>query len=220
PLLGKMALLRLHAGLMLLGLHFVAAQDSEVTSLAANKLMDLSDEALDSTVKDGKGPVFVKFFAPWCKHCKDMANDWHELAKQDWPDDLRVARIDCTKDPDARKKYGFSGYPTLLMFETGGAVMRKYQGDRSLASMADFCRGGWKDAPVHDPNAPQLKRTWRQELMRMPWSIKMVFGLFALGFPAAIFAACWDVRQGHVKKAKRRAERQLEMAAMKGNKAE
>jgi protein disulfide-isomerase A1 len=26
--------------------------------------------------------LFIKFFAPWCDHCKEMANDWKDAARE------------------------------------------------------------------------------------------------------------------------------------------
>ena len=37
-----------------------------------------------STFKDtigSSGYTFVKFYAPWCGHCSEMAQDWQELAE-------------------------------------------------------------------------------------------------------------------------------------------
>lgn len=39
----------------------------------------LTDENFDSFVKEHEH-VFVKFYAPWCGHCKKMAPDYAKLA--------------------------------------------------------------------------------------------------------------------------------------------
>lgn len=42
------------------------------------------------------GNVFVKFFAPWCKHCRTLAPTWDKLAEavhSSSPDSL-IAKVD------------------------------------------------------------------------------------------------------------------------------
>ena len=50
-----------------------------------------------------KGPVFAKFYAPWCGHCKAMAEDWAKLADE-YADDksMVIAEFDATAN-DTRK---------------------------------------------------------------------------------------------------------------------
>jgi thiol-disulfide isomerase/thioredoxin len=46
--------------------------------LVAEELVLLNEGNFDELIKENY--YFVKFFAPWCKHCSDMAPTWKELA--------------------------------------------------------------------------------------------------------------------------------------------
>merc|ERR1740129_2530421 len=84
-----------------------------LSSYAAAKVPSLTPANYES-MTDGK-TVFIKFFAPWCGHCKKMAPDWENLAEE-WADDAigLVAEVDCTAEGkplcDAN---GVKGFPTL-----------------------------------------------------------------------------------------------------------
>ena len=39
----------------------------------------LTTTNFDASIKEGL--TFIKFFAPWCGHCKNMAQDWIALAQ-------------------------------------------------------------------------------------------------------------------------------------------
>jgi len=82
--------------------------------------------------------VFIKFFAPWCGHCKKMAPDWEKLAG-DWEGHEvgLIAEVDCTADGkplcDAN---GVKGFPSLKYGDP--AALDDYQGGRDLSSLSSF----------------------------------------------------------------------------------
>lgn len=97
--------------------------------------VELTDETFSSTVKEGK-PVFVKFYAPWCGHCKRLAPTWDDLNSHYENTDVTIAKVDCTKFSSVCGDEQVRGYPTLKLFHDGGVV--KYEGARDLKSFTDF----------------------------------------------------------------------------------
>merc|ERR1711862_945417 len=88
---------------------------------------------------DGK-TVFIKFFAPWCGHCKKMAPDWEKLS-DDWASSEvgLIAEVDCTTDGKPLcDQNGVKGFPTLKYGDP--LALEDYSGGRSLKDLAEFAK--------------------------------------------------------------------------------
>mmetsp|Transcript_2010 Transcript_2010/g.1240 ORF Transcript_2010/g.1240 Transcript_2010/m.1240 type:complete len:219 (+) Transcript_2010:81-737(+) len=102
---------------------------------------------------DGK-TVFIKFFAPWCGHCKKMAPDWEKLSGEWEGHEVGlVAEVDCTADGkplcDAN---GVKGFPTLKYGDP--SALDDYQGGRTFSDLSSFAKENLK--PVCSPAKIEL----------------------------------------------------------------
>lgn len=77
--------------------------------------------------------VFLKFFAPWCGHCKKLAPTWKKLMKKS-DDTVLVAKVDCTGDGKPLcDENGVKGFPTLKSGDP--QALDDYKGGRDIKSL-------------------------------------------------------------------------------------
>jgi len=91
----------------------------------------------EDIVKDASKDVLVKYYAPWCGHCKSLAPIWDELAKDVADiDDLVIAKFDAT----ANEVNGVDirGYPTLKFYPKDNKAGMDYSGDRQLLDFQNW----------------------------------------------------------------------------------
>eukprot|EP00008_Paramoeba_atlantica_P005139 CAMPEP_0201483964 /NCGR_PEP_ID=MMETSP0151_2-20130828/8161_1 /ASSEMBLY_ACC=CAM_ASM_000257 /TAXON_ID=200890 /ORGANISM="Paramoeba atlantica, Strain 621/1 / CCAP 1560/9" /LENGTH=190 /DNA_ID=CAMNT_0047867367 /DNA_START=30 /DNA_END=602 /DNA_ORIENTATION=- len=102
--------------------------------------LSLTGDNFDETLDSGKH-VFVKFFAPWCGHCKRMKPDWDQLMA-DYQDasSVVIAEVDCTEQESLCSDIGVRGYPTIKYWNAGAAKAdaSDYNGGREFDAMKTF----------------------------------------------------------------------------------
>jgi len=97
----------------------------------------LTTETFDNAINTG-GVTFVKFFAPWCGHCKKLAPVWQELGNYYTDDEsVTIATVDCTDHESVCQGQQISGYPTLKLY-SNGKMMAPFTGPRGLDYLKSF----------------------------------------------------------------------------------
>lgn len=98
------------------------------------EVLDLTSESFSHNL--AKGPMFVKFFAPWCGHCKKLAPIWKQLGRH-MQNKLTIGQVNCDDHGALCKSHGVQGYPTLIYLSEGG-LRSEYNGGRKLEQLKSF----------------------------------------------------------------------------------
>eukprot|EP01083_Nonionella_stella_P064639 168696_1 len=83
------------------------------------------------------GLWLLKFYAPWCGHCKHLAPKLDAMAAY-LSGKIAIGKVDCTS-PDAREiceEFKVRGYPTIKVYRDGDFF--DYSGKRDADSMIEF----------------------------------------------------------------------------------
>jgi len=105
-------------------------------NVAAGEVVQLTPETFEDQIV--KGRTLVKFFAPWCGHCKNMAP--HYIADSDKLEEgVTLAEVDCDEasNKELCSKQGIEGFPTLKWFEADGSSV-EYDGGRGAGDFAQW----------------------------------------------------------------------------------
>ena len=91
------------------------------------------------------GDWLVKFYAPWCSHCKRLEPVWEEVAavlKNDPDNYVNVARVDCNEHKQVGSRFDIAGFPTIKMISKG--KMYEYRGKKDVGEIVKFAQGDFK----------------------------------------------------------------------------
>merc|ERR1719240_999265 len=117
--------------------------------VSSSEVVVLTDDTFDELVSVTTGQQydwFVKFYAPWCGHCKHLAPAWEKLAKniEESGMDVKVGKVDCTEQSATARRFEIRSYPTLLMLSRGN--IKRYDGPRDETKLYEFATSGHEKA--------------------------------------------------------------------------
>ncbi|OJD15562.1 hypothetical protein AJ78_04185 [Emergomyces pasteurianus Ep9510] len=97
----------------------------------------LTAESFQKLVTNTHVPWFIKFYTPWCSHCKAMSASWLQMAR-DMKGSLNVGEVNCEQEPRLCKDARVGSYPTIYFFRGGERV--EYRGLRGLGDLVNYAR--------------------------------------------------------------------------------
>jgi len=118
--------------------------------------------------------VFVKFFAPWCGHCKGMKPAWDKLMKN-WNKGERakttlIADVDCTAETGKPlcDRIGVQGFPTIKWGDASS--LEDYEGGRDYDALKKFAKESLKPlcSPMNLDLCDDEKKKIITEFQAMP----------------------------------------------------
>ncbi|XP_037549349.1 protein disulfide-isomerase A3-like [Nematolebias whitei] len=86
----------------------------------------------------GHETMLVKFYAPWCGHCKKLAPEFEKAAMR-LKGAVQLAKVDCTAHSDTCGHFGVTGYPTLKIFRYG-KDSAPYDGPRTADGIYNYMK--------------------------------------------------------------------------------
>jgi len=108
-----------------------AAEDS--------KVVVLTKANFDKVVNEAE-TILVKFYAPWCGHCKHLAPEFIKAANilDKDGEGVILAEVDATEETELANRFEVHGYPTLYVFHHG--EKSEYHGPREADGIVKYMR--------------------------------------------------------------------------------
>lgn len=85
--------------------------------------LHVAESDLDELIRTAGVPVVIDFYADWCAPCHATAPALDELAGHH-AGRILVVKLDTDRYPDAARRFGIRGIPTLVAFHQGRETRR------------------------------------------------------------------------------------------------
>jgi protein disulfide-isomerase A6 len=132
---------------------------ASLSSVLGGDVIALDSSNFDSVI-DGSTPALIKFYAPWCGHCKNIAPVYEELATAfKHSKDVIIADVDADADKALGTRFNIRGFPTLKWFPAGSKEPEEYNSGRDLSALAAFVTEKTGISPVLKPEPPSFVKT-------------------------------------------------------------
>jgi len=97
-------------------------------------------KSLEEIITNPHTNVFIKFYAPWCGHCKTIAPIWQELGEKFAGNEkVVIGEIDAIANALPYKfASSVQGFPTFILYTTQNKEGILYQGERTVDDFTQF----------------------------------------------------------------------------------
>nr|BAN42363.1 protein disulfide isomerase, putative [Entamoeba invadens] len=204
--------------------------DEKTQPKVASNVVVVTDDTFDTIVMDPTKNVFVKFYAPWCGHCKALAPKYVELSKMyAGEDDFIMAEVDCTVNTKVCGKYEVHGYPTLKSFPKATKTGIAYEGNREVKDFVAYFNTNYgydrdetgkvgktagRIAELDDLAKTFLKAENKEEL------IKKAMETVGSNYYVKVMKRIVEKGEGYIKTEKERIEKMLSGSNLKAKKVD
>lgn len=106
----------------------------------SKKSISITAENIDEiTNNPNELPVFIKFWSPYCPHCKEFEPTWNEFSRLS-DDGCIIADVDCIAQPKICSNYSIEAFPTLKWVHPSQNLIIEYFNDRTIENLQSFVK--------------------------------------------------------------------------------
>ena len=167
------------------------------------------------------GVWFVKFYAPWCEHCKNMVPVWQAVGDA-LEQEVGVGAVDATRNPllASRFKDLLVKFPQLVLFRDRKMYVFPHDthpDGETVEKLVHFARKGYKTAfPSTVPaELPFWSRVATQVAGLLENNPSLVLSASVAAMVLLVLSACWESHNDR-KRRRQRAEAKKAAAAKAG----
>ena len=91
--------------------------------MAAENLLEITDDNFEAEVLKSDIPVLVDIWAPWCGPCRIVGPIIEELAGE-YAGKMKVGKLNVDDNSETAMKYQVQSIPTILIFKDGQEIQR------------------------------------------------------------------------------------------------